>query len=69
MARATPQYHNLDPAEQLSLLGQDELAEFRRPSASWSRKGETVSRKPRRQDIEERFIQRAVAIQPKLPGI
>jgi hypothetical protein len=69
MSRATEQYHDPDPAEQLSLLSQGELAALRSSSASRPRKGEIASRKARRQDVEERFIQRADATQPKLPGI
>jgi hypothetical protein len=69
MSRATKQYHDTDPAEQLSLLSQEELAALRCPSASWPRKSEIASRKARRQDVEERFVQRADATQPKLPGI
>ena len=69
MSRATAQHHIPDPAEQPSLLSKEKLAELQRPSASRLRKVEIASRKARRQDIEERFIQRAVAIQPKLPGI
>ena len=69
MSRATEQYHDTDPAEQLSLLSQGELAALRSSSASLPRNGEIASRKARRQDVEERFIQRASASQPKLPGI
>ena len=69
MSRATEQYHNPDFAEQLSLLSQEELAELRCPSAFRSRKGEITSCKVRRQDVDERFIQRAGSIQPKLPGL
>ena len=70
MSRATKQYHDTDPAEQLSLLNQGDLAALRSSSASQARKGEVASRKVRRlQEVEERFIQRAGATQPKLPGI
>ena len=69
MSRATVRYHDTDPAEQLSLLSQEELAQLRCPSASRPRKGEIASRKVRRQVVEERFIQRAGATQPKFPGI
>jgi hypothetical protein len=69
MSRATAQYHNPDPAEQPTLLSQEELAELQSPSASRPRKVEIVSCKARRQDVKERFIQRAGAIQPKLPGL
>src|SRR5215207_676897 len=69
MSRATPQYHNLDPAEQPSLLSQEELRDMQCLSASRPRKGEIASRKARRQDIGERLIQRAGATQLKLPGI
>ena len=69
MSRATEQYHDTDPAEQLSLLSQEELAALRSSSASRSRKGEIASRKARRQDVEERFIQSAGATQPKFPGM
>jgi hypothetical protein len=69
MSRATEQYHDTDPAEQLSLLSQEELAALRSSSASRSRKGEIASRKVRRQDVKERFIQSAGATQPKFPGI
>jgi hypothetical protein len=69
MSRATQQYHDTDSAEQLSLLSQEELAALRSSVASRPRKGEIVSRKARRQDVEERFIQRAGATQPKFPGI
>jgi hypothetical protein len=68
MSRATAQYHNPDPAEQPSLLSQEELAELRCTSASRPRKGDVAPHKAHRQDIGERFIQRASAIQPKLPG-
>jgi hypothetical protein len=68
MSRATEQYHDTNPAEQLSLLSQGELAALRSSSASRPRKGEIASRKARRQDVEERFVQRAGAIQPKFPG-
>ena len=69
MSRATEQYHDPDPAEQLSLLSQGELAALRSSSTSLPRKDEIASRKGRRQDIKERFIQRTGAIQPKLPGL
>jgi hypothetical protein len=69
MSRATEQYHDTDPAEQLSLLSHWELAALRSSSASQPRKGEVASRKARRHDVEERFIQSAGATQPKLPGI
>ena len=69
MARATPQYHNLDPAEQPSLFSQEELADLQCSSASRPRKVEIASCKACRQDTGERFIQRAGAIQPKLPGL
>ena len=69
MSRATVRYHDTDPAEQLRLLRQGDLAALRPSSASRPRQGEVASRKARRlQDVEERFIQRAGAIQPKLPG-
>ena len=61
--------HNPDPAEQPSLLSQKELAELQCPSASRLRKVEIAYCKARRQVIGERFIQRAGAIQPKLPGL
>lgn len=69
MSRATKQYHDTDFAEQLSLLPQEELAELLCPSASGPRQVEITSHKTRRQGVEERFIQRAGAIQPKLPGL
>jgi hypothetical protein len=69
MSRATKQYHDTDPAEQLSLLSHWELAALRSSLAAQPRKGKVASRKVRRQDVEERFIQRAGATQPKLPGI
>ena len=70
MSRATEQYHDTEPAEQLSLLSQEELAALRSSSASRPRKGEIASRKMRRlQEVEERFIQSDGATQPKLPGI
>jgi hypothetical protein len=68
MSRATKQYHEPDPPEQLSLLSHWELAALRSSSASQP-KGEVAFRKARRlQDVEERFIQGAGATQPKLPG-
>ena len=69
MSRATKQYHDTDPTEQLSLLSHWELAALRSSSASQPRKGEVASRKARRQDVEERFIQSADATQPKFPGM
>ena len=69
MSSATEPYHNPDPAEQPSLLSQEDLAELQCPSASRPRKVEIASCKAARQDIEERFFQRADAIQPKLPGL
>jgi hypothetical protein len=69
MSRATTQYHDPNPAEQLSLLSRVELAELRSSIASRPRKGELKGRKERRHDIEERFIQSGGATQPKLPGI
>jgi hypothetical protein len=69
MSRATKQYHDTDPAEQLSLLSHWELAALRSSSASRPRKSEIASRKRHPQDVEERLIQRAGASQPKLPGI
>src|SRR5215207_8071667 len=66
MSRATKQYHATDPAEQLSLLSHWELAALRSSAASQPRKGEVEPRKARRlQDVEERFVQRADATQPK----
>lgn len=69
MSRATKQYHDTDPPEQLSLLSQGELAELRCPSVSQPQQGEIAPRKARRQDIEERFIQRAGTTQPKFTGM
>ena len=70
MSRATKQYHDTDSAAQLSLLSHSELAALRSSPASQPRKGEVAFRKARRlQDVEEHFIQRAGATQPKLPGI
>ena len=69
MSRATKPYHDTDPAEQLCLLSQEELAALRSSSSSRSRKGEMAFRKARRQDVEEHFVQSADATQPKLPGI
>ena len=69
MSRATEQYHETDPAEQLSLFSQEELAALRSSSASRARKGEIASRKACRQEVEERFIQRAGTTQPKFPGM
>src|SRR5918995_3999202 len=60
MSRAIKQYHDTDPAEQLSLLSHWELAALRSSSASQPRKGEVAPCKAQRlQDVEERFIQRA----------
>ena len=69
MSRATKPYHNPNLAEQLSLLSQEDLAELWCPSASRPRKGDVAPHKSRRQDVKERFIQSASAIQPKLPGL
>ena len=70
MSRATKQYHDTDPPEQLRLLSPGELAALRSSSSSQPRKGEVASRKVQRlRDVEERFIQRAGATQSKLPGI
>ena len=69
MSRATKRNHDTDPAEQLSLLSLEELAALRSSSASRPRKGEVASRKRHPQDVEERFIQRAGATQPKFPGL
>ena len=69
MSRATKQYHATDPAEQLSLLSQGELAALRSSLASQPRKGDIASRKRHPQDVEERFIQRAATAQPELPQI
>ena len=69
MSRATKQYHDTDPAEQLSLLSRWELAALQFSSASQPRQGEVASRKARRlQDVKERFIQGAGATQLKFPG-
>ena len=70
MSRATKEYHDTDPAEQLSLLSHWELAALRSSPASQPGKSEVAFRKARRlQDVEERFVQRADATQPNLPGI
>jgi hypothetical protein len=69
MSRAINPYQDPDTAEQPSLLSRMELAELRCPSASRPRKVEIASCKACRQDIGERFIRRAGAIQPKLPGL
>ena len=67
MCRANEQDNNPNPAEQLRLFSQVELAEGRCPSAS--QKNGIKPHKARRQDVEERFIKSAGAIQPKLPGL
>ena len=69
MSRATKEYHDTDPAEQLSLLSHWELAALRSSPASQPGKGEVAFRKARRlQEVEERFIKRVGATQLKLPG-
>ena len=68
MSRATERYHNPNLAEQPSLLSQEVLAELQCPSASQPLKVETVPCKACRQDTGEHFLQRAAAIQSKLPG-
>jgi hypothetical protein len=69
MSRATEQYHDTNPAEQLSLLSQEELAALRSSSASRSRKGEIMPRKALHQALKERVANRSSATQPELPGI
>jgi hypothetical protein len=70
MSRATKQYHDTDPAEQLSLFSYWQLAALQSSSASLARKGELASHKARRlQDVEKRFIKIVGAIQSELPGI
>ena len=68
MSRTTAQHRDADPAQQLTLLSQGELAVLRSSSVSQP-KSDVAFRKARRlQDGEERFIQRPGATQPKLPG-
>jgi hypothetical protein len=69
MSSAPEHYHTPDPAEQLSLFSQGELAELRSSFASRPRKGDIAPRKARRQDVEECSIQGFGATQLQFPGI
>jgi len=69
MSRTTEQHHDADPAQQLTLLSQGELAQLQSSFAFRSGQGEIGSHKVPRQDGEEHVAQKDGYIQDALPSL